>query len=132
MLDRYALIDSALRDLLEQRLYRRLIALSPGLEQRLNTGSEEEVHYVANMVSRISYVGPAELKERPLQITKGISQSKSDDTKSLKSAIIDWITPPNEILSPPTLRNVKHGRGYHHSRTGFLLCPVNLNWNDSK
>ncbi|KAJ3512357.1 hypothetical protein NMY22_g15355 [Coprinellus aureogranulatus] len=70
-------------DLIEQRLYRRLLSLSPGLEERLNTGSEEEIHYIANTV------------------TKGISQAKSDDTKSLKSAVIDWITPPNEVLKPP-------------------------------
>ncbi|KAJ3522177.1 hypothetical protein NMY22_g12000 [Coprinellus aureogranulatus] len=105
-------LSYAPRDIAGQRLYRRLLALSPGLEERLNLGSEDEVHYIANM------------------ITKGISQARSDDTKSLKSAVIDWITPPNEVLRPPLPRNAKHGRGFHHERTGFLLCPVSLNWDD--
>lgn len=67
-----------------------------------------------------------------LKITKGISSARSDDTKSLKSAVVDWITPPNQILAPPIQRNVKTDRGFHHVRTGELLCPVNLDWNDEK
>ncbi|TEB39957.1 hypothetical protein FA13DRAFT_1618760 [Coprinellus micaceus] len=101
-------------ELSEHRMYQALLLLSPGLEERLNTGSEQDVHYVADM------------------IMKGISTARSDDTKSLKSAVVDWITPPKEILYPPIQRNVKADRGFHHSRTGELLCPVNLDWNDEK
>ncbi|KAJ3540837.1 hypothetical protein NMY22_g4128 [Coprinellus aureogranulatus] len=117
-------------DLVEQRLYAQLLELSPGLEERLNVGSEEELHYIANMASVSLITIPSVLMD--LQITKGIAQARSDDTKSLKSAVVDWITPPNEVLSPAIPRNVKHGRGYHHERTGWLLCPVNLNWEDPK
>ena len=66
------------------------------------------------------------------QITKGASGSRSDDTKSLKSAIIDMITPKDGVLSPPLQKNVKTDRGFYHPRTGELLCPVNYNWNDPK
>lgn len=38
-------------ELSEQRLYSSLLRLSPGLEERLNTGSDQDLHYVADMVS---------------------------------------------------------------------------------
>lgn len=34
----------------EHKLYQGLLALAPGLEERLNTGSDNDVHYVADMV----------------------------------------------------------------------------------
>jgi hypothetical protein len=36
-----------------------------------------------------------------LQIQKGSSTTRSDDTKSLKGAILDWITPHGQYLNPP-------------------------------
>ncbi|KAJ3521526.1 hypothetical protein NMY22_g12276 [Coprinellus aureogranulatus] len=90
-------------ELTEHKLYKALLSLSPGLEERLNTGSDNDIHYVAEM------------------ITKGISSARSDDTKSLKSAIVEWITPANQYLTPPIQRNVKTDRGYHHPRTGELV-----------
>jgi hypothetical protein len=65
-----------------------------------------------------------------IQIQKGISSARSDDTKSLKSAIIDWITLPGQFLTPPLARNVKTSRGFNHDCTGFLLCPAGLDWAD--
>jgi hypothetical protein len=65
-----------------------------------------------------------------LEIQKGISSARSDDTKSLKGVVLDWITPRDKPLSPPLSRNVKTTRGYHHLRTGALLCPAGLDWND--
>ncbi|KAJ3535083.1 hypothetical protein NMY22_g6646 [Coprinellus aureogranulatus] len=106
--------DLSQTELSEHGLYCSLLKLSPGLEERLNTGTEQELHYVADM------------------LTKGVSSARSDDTKSLKAAVVDWITPQNQVLSPPIQRNVKTDRGFHHPRTGELLCPVNLDWNDEK
>jgi hypothetical protein len=37
-------------ELSEHRMYQALLLLSPGLEERLNTGSEQDIHYVADMV----------------------------------------------------------------------------------
>lgn len=62
------------------------------------------------------------------QIQKGVSNARSDDTKSLKGAVLDWIVPRGQPLEPPLYRNVKTDRGFHHHRTGFLLCPVGLDW----
>lgn len=33
---------------------------------------------------------------------------------------------------PPLQRNIKTDRGFYHPRTGELLCPVDLDWNDPK
>ena len=64
------------------------------------------------------------------QVQKGVSSARSDDTKSLKSVIIDWISPPGQPLIPPLARNVKADRGFNHECTGFLLCPAGLDWAD--
>ena len=64
------------------------------------------------------------------QLQKGASSARSDDTKSLKSAIIDWLTPPGEVLMPPIAQNMKVDRGYHHEKTGSLLCPAGVDWSD--
>lgn len=69
---------------------------------------------------------------RSAKIQKGASSARSDDTKSLKGVIIDWIAPPDGPLDPPLARNVKIGRGFHHESTGALLCPAGLDWSDIK
>jgi hypothetical protein len=96
------------------------------------TGAEEEVMRIADLVRRT----PDEMTcfypdSSPLeQIQKGASNARSDDTKSLKSAILDWIMPRGQPLNPPLMRNVKTDRGFHHERTGALLCPAGLDWSD--
>jgi hypothetical protein len=65
-----------------------------------------------------------------MQIQKGVSSARSDDTKSLKGAILDWITPRGQSLNPPLARNVKTDRGFHHEATGALLCPAGVDWSD--
>ena len=57
--------------------------------------------------------------------------ARADDTKSLKSAIVDWIIPVGGCLNPPLSRNVKTDRGFFHERTGALLCPATLDWNNA-
>jgi hypothetical protein len=56
--------------------------------------------------------------------------ARADDTKSLKSAVVDWIIPSGGCLNPPLSRNVKTDRGFFHETTGALLCPATLDWND--
>lgn len=67
-----------------------------------------------------------------IQLQKGIACARSDDTRGLKGSILDWIVPQGEVLSPPLFRNVKHDRGFHHERTGFLLCPAEYDWSQEK
>jgi hypothetical protein len=67
-----------------------------------------------------------------MQIQRGASSARADDTKSLKGAVLDWITPKGQPLNPPLARNVKIDRGFHHERTGALLCPAGLDWFNSE
>ncbi|KJA29576.1 hypothetical protein HYPSUDRAFT_119569, partial [Hypholoma sublateritium FD-334 SS-4] len=100
----------------EQREHKVFIALLksvPGLEERIMTSdSAEEVHNIAALLQ------------------KGASSARSDDTKSLKSAIIDWLVPVGEPLVPPISRNIKIDRGFNHEKTGALLCPAGVDWSD--
>ena len=64
------------------------------------------------------------------QIQKGVSSARSDDTKSMKGAVVEWITPRDGSLNPSLSRNVKTNRGYHHHATGALLCPAGIDWKD--
>jgi hypothetical protein len=52
--------------------------------------------------------------------------------KSLKGAVLDWITPKGGSLNPPLTQNIKFDWGFHHDWTGALLCPTNLNWSDDE
>ena len=75
------------------------------------------------------------------KIQKGVSSAQSDDTKSLKGAVLDWIFPrdgdiridlPMDPPPQPLSRNVKTNRGFHHPITGELLCPAGLNYKDAE
>jgi hypothetical protein len=63
-----------------------------------------------------------------MQVQKGMNAARADDTKGMKSAVIDWITPVGENLNPPLNRKLKSTRGFHHERTGALLCPAGIDW----
>ncbi|KAJ3535559.1 hypothetical protein NMY22_g6431 [Coprinellus aureogranulatus] len=65
-----------------------------------------------------------------IRVTDGVAQARTSDSKLLKHSVVDWITPFNEPLSPPIPKDKKTNRGYNHSRTGWLLCPVDLDWDN--
>jgi hypothetical protein len=54
--------------------------------------------------------------------------ARADDTKGMKAAVIDWITPPGQVINPPLNRKIKNNRGFHHEVTGPLLCPAGVDW----
>ncbi|KAG1748532.1 hypothetical protein EDD22DRAFT_981885 [Suillus occidentalis] len=94
----------------EHRIFQDLLKSVVGLEECLMQGGDEEVDVVAEL------------------LTKGASGARCDDTKSLKGSVLDWITPKGQSLVPSLSRNVKIDRGFHHERTGALLCPAGLDW----
>ncbi|KAJ3517088.1 hypothetical protein NMY22_g14042 [Coprinellus aureogranulatus] len=98
----------------EHAIFSALLKMAPGLEERVLKASGDELHYIADMFN------------------KGSSCARADDTRSLKSVIVDWITPPGGALSPPLSRNVKTDRGFYHYVTGELLCPATLDWKDEE
>lgn len=93
-------------------------------------GSDEEVVIIAELVS----VADRQCVKVFIhfKLRKGASGARGDDTKSLKGAILDWITPKGRALIPPLSRNVKIDRGFNHEVTGALLCPTHLDWSDQE
>jgi len=98
----------------EHRIFQLLLKMIPGLEERLMEGSNEDITHIGELIQ------------------KGSSNARSDDTKSLKGAILDWITPRGQPLNPSLARNVKIDRGFHHDRTGALLCPADMDWTSTE
>ncbi|KAG1783331.1 hypothetical protein EV702DRAFT_959376 [Suillus placidus] len=98
----------------EHRVFEQLLDSYPGLLERLRNGSEEEILHVGELIG------------------KGASGARGDDTKSLKSAILDWISPKGAAIQPPLHRNSKIDRGFNHELTGSLLCPAGLDWHDAE
>ena len=60
----------------------------------------------------------------------GISTARSNNMKSLKGIVLEWITLRDAPLLPPLTQNVKTNGGFHHPITGNLLFPACLDWND--
>ncbi|KAG2035463.1 hypothetical protein BDR03DRAFT_1012485 [Suillus americanus] len=109
--------DTPLEDFLaeerhEHRVFIQLLDSYPGLLEQLRNGSEEEILHVGELIG------------------KGASGMRGDNTKSLKSAILDWISPKGASIQPPLHRNSKINHGFNHELTGSLLCPVGLDWHD--
>ncbi|EGN96502.1 hypothetical protein SERLA73DRAFT_124366 [Serpula lacrymans var. lacrymans S7.3] len=103
-------------ELREQKIFLSLLCMVPGLKDRLTDkdSSEEEIEIISQLIQ------------------KGVSGARSDDTKSIKGAIVEWITPQGQQLSPQLHRNIKSNRGFNHHRTGQLLCPTGLDWEDEE
>ncbi|KIM61426.1 hypothetical protein SCLCIDRAFT_25911 [Scleroderma citrinum Foug A] len=98
----------------ELAIFCELLKMVPRLEAWLMESSEDEVISISDLIQ------------------KGINGACADDTKGMKGAIIDWITPKGQSLTLHIPWNVKSGRGFNHERTGALLCPTGLDWNNTK
>jgi hypothetical protein len=121
------------RERREHRVFNKLLQLIPALEDRLMEKSEEEISFMAEQVWTLFMTTRSLLlMGYPIQIQKGASGARSDDTKTLKGAVLDWITPKHQALVPPLSRNLKVNRGFHHEVTGRLLCPAGMNWDDEE
>ena len=83
----------------------------------------------------------SELFTSSSKIQRGVSSARSNDTKSLKGVVLDWIFPrdgdmrnvlPMDPPPQPLGRNIKTNRGFHHPVTGVLLCPAGLDYSDAE
>ncbi|KAF8224076.1 hypothetical protein L208DRAFT_1161718, partial [Tricholoma matsutake] len=99
---------------LEYCIYRTLLNMVPGLEEHLVNSLDEEMRMITDLLQ------------------KGASSAQSDDTKGLKSAVLDSIIPRGDSLTPPIPCNVKSSHGFNHDKTGQLLCPVEFDWSDEE
>ncbi|KAG1787079.1 uncharacterized protein HD556DRAFT_1434526 [Suillus plorans] len=96
----------------EHRVFMELLDSYPGLLDRLTSREEEDIIHVGEMLG------------------KGASGVRGDDTKTLKSAVIEWLVPRGQVVIPPLSRNIKSDRGFNHEVTGALLCPAGLDWSN--
>jgi hypothetical protein len=79
--------------------------------------TERDIMVMAELVC----LSPMQELQKPFhlqKLQKGVSAARSDDNKSLKDIVVDWITPCNVPLLPPLSRNIKTNRGFHHPVTG--------------
>ncbi|KAG1844471.1 hypothetical protein F4604DRAFT_1516009, partial [Suillus subluteus] len=63
-------------------------------------------------------------------ISRGAAGARGDDMKTLKSAVLDWISPKGAAIQPPLHRNSKIDHGFNHKLTRSPLCPTGLDWKD--
>ncbi|KAG1895210.1 uncharacterized protein F5891DRAFT_984417 [Suillus fuscotomentosus] len=98
----------------EHRVFLELLDSYPGLLERLTAGEEEDIIHIGELMG------------------KGASGARGDDTKTLKSAVLEWLMPKGQPLIPPLSRNIKSDRGFNHEVTGALLCPTGLDWSNSE
>ncbi|KAG2051253.1 hypothetical protein BDR06DRAFT_983656 [Suillus hirtellus] len=96
----------------EHRVFEQLLDSYPGLLEQLKNGSKEEILHVGELIG------------------KGAVGARGDDTKTLKSAVLDWISPKGDTIQPHLHRNSKIDRGFNHELTGSLLCPAGMDWNN--
>ncbi|KAG1738456.1 hypothetical protein EDD22DRAFT_982306 [Suillus occidentalis] len=96
----------------EHGVFEQLLDSYPGLLERLQNRSEEEIIHIGELIG------------------KGAAGAQGDDTKMLKSAVLDWIAPKGAAIQPPLHRNLKIDRVFNHELTGSLLCPAGLDWSD--
>ncbi|KAG2746209.1 hypothetical protein P692DRAFT_201841031 [Suillus brevipes Sb2] len=98
----------------EHRVFMELVDSYPGLLERLTNGEEEDIILVGELLG------------------KGASGAQGDDTKTLKSAVLEWLVPRGQVVTPPLSRNIKSDRGFNHEVTGALLCPAGLDWSNAE
>ncbi|KAG1844762.1 hypothetical protein C8R48DRAFT_750824 [Suillus tomentosus] len=98
----------------EHRVFMELVDSYPGLMDRLMSDKEEDVIHVGELLG------------------KGASGARGDDTKTLKSAVLEWLVPRGQAVIPPLSRNIKSNRGFNHDITGALLCPAGLDWSNAE
>ena len=123
-------LNMFLSDWKEYQVFKELLRIVPGLQTCLMESSETDIIDIAELVSDSSLPLRIHGKVTNFQIQKGANRARANDMKGMKSTIIDWITPKGQSIKPHIPQNVKAGRGFNHERTGVLLCPTSLNWNN--
>ncbi|KAG1793766.1 hypothetical protein EV424DRAFT_1354099 [Suillus variegatus] len=87
----------------EHRVFMELVDSYPGLLDRLTNDKEEDIIHVGELIS-LQY----------WKLGKGASGARGDDTKALKSAMLEWLVPRGQPVIPPLSQNIKSDRGFNH------------------
>ncbi|KAG1730042.1 hypothetical protein EDD22DRAFT_960787 [Suillus occidentalis] len=105
--------DSPIEDY-PAEVFMNLIDSYLGLLDRLTAGEEEDVIHIGELLG------------------KGASGARGDDTKTLKSAVLEWLVPRGQVIILPLSRNIKSDRGFNREVTGALLCPAGIDWSNTE
>ncbi|KAG1790357.1 uncharacterized protein HD556DRAFT_1433420 [Suillus plorans] len=98
----------------EHRVFTNLIDSYPGLLDRLVKGEEEDILHMGELLG------------------KGAAGAQGNNTKTLKSAVLEWLVPRGQAVIPPLSRNIKSDPRFNHEVTGALLCPAGLDWSNTE
>ena len=115
------------REWQEDHIFQALLKMCHGLEDRLADAELKEVQLISDLV------GSTELLPNIFtSIQKGANASCANDTKGMKGAVINWITPSDHDLAPSLHHKHRFDRGVQHEATGALLCPARVNWSSTQ
>ncbi|GBE90064.1 hypothetical protein SCP_1800860 [Sparassis crispa] len=76
------------------------------------------------------FYGNADAKEIATVLQDGMASARSDDTSSLKEAVVTWLRKDIAMSGKDLNPKCKPGRGFNHPVTGALLCPAALDYGD--
>ncbi|THV03612.1 hypothetical protein K435DRAFT_851739 [Dendrothele bispora CBS 962.96] len=65
------------------------------------------------------------------QLDSGANQGRNDDVSRAKLSIAEWLNARPNPPSPPLQGSQRIGRGFTSDVTGRLLCPIQLDWDNS-
>jgi hypothetical protein len=63
---------------------------------------------------------------------KGVSGAGGDDTKTLKSAVLEWLVPSGQAHILSLSWNIKSDSGFNNEVMGALLCLAGLDWSNAE
>ena len=116
------------RERWEHHVFGVLLQMVPGLETQLMNGDKDQVVHTTDKVNMILM---STVYLFTYLVLLASESTQSDDMKSLKGAVLDWIVPTGQLLTP-LAHNVKMDRGFHHEHTGLVLCPAGMDWLDQE
>ncbi|KAG2742716.1 hypothetical protein P692DRAFT_201681343, partial [Suillus brevipes Sb2] len=134
------------------RAYRRVVALYDSLDDLVNENDrrfdmDEDAQYTLDedrlQIGYITFTQTMrwfhkkatemeyeEYAQMLKMLRQGADAARGDDTSKLKALISEWVNrefKPDPLVDPDD----KHSRGFTNDACGRLLCPSELDWNDS-
>lgn len=104
--------------------------LIPNFQERVDKSDPEDlVEFYQQVNHDIHVISISESDRGQLQI--GANNALSDDVRSIKQAVGNWLNTQMKPVPSPTLdKDCRGQRGLQHDSTGFLLCPIEFDWED--
>ncbi|KAG2022248.1 hypothetical protein CC2G_000020 [Coprinopsis cinerea AmutBmut pab1-1] len=102
-------------------------------KKRANRGNRLLPRLIHNWHELVDNVSPDELDKWLGQLTKSANNARSVDANRAREKVAQWCNedfenPPNPPLNPTNRDN----RGIQNDFCGWLLCPIELDWEDRR